>query len=229
MNDLRTIFKNEEYLYYLFELDYDSQYQNYIDHLNTDKLNTSTFNEYIPVINLNNLRYIEGTFLYYTIKCINSISKLNMLLENIIFSHTTYTPNLLRYTDKGVLKTCYIGCGYILDENYNFMFLAAFRSRVLNNCIINNQGYPDLVNMDISKGDVKIFITNSFIKDYRKIYNTVKKAILQPYVESGCELSIVDSDLIKASVYGNEFESSLDFETLEGRLSFIELLKNTIL
>lgn len=223
------IFNHNVYLRNLFGFERDARSGLDLSNFDINTLNTSTNNDYIPMISFNKLRYEYGTFLYHCIKCNDYIAQMKHFLDFLSFSYSARIGNRLVYTDKGVSKTCYVGYGYILDDKYNFMFLTAFRSRILPTNVGNREYELDMSNSEIAKGDVKIFITNSFMKDYRKLYNMVNKNILQPYIESGCELSIVDSDIIKDTVYGNEFERNSNFETLEDRLSFIELLRNTIL
>jgi len=184
----------------------------------TSTLNTSTNNDFIPIVNYENCYHKEDGIYFYHDLLPKGYTKgiLKYFLDYLTTSHN-YRVNKIMYTVSGVSKTFYVGKGFILDEDYNFLFLAAFRNHLFQEPMI------------ITKRDVKIYITNAFITEYKKIYNLVNKQILQPFIESGCELSITTSELIKDAVYGNEFERLSNFETLEDKLSFIETFRNTIL
>lgn len=191
-----------------------------------EAVNTSTENEFIPIINYNASRWIgDNVSIYYSLGINNVISfsskgSLSYIPRIVTNSNAVFTK-YIKYKEKGIDKVIYIGLGFILDEEGNILFLAAFR----NNLLMQYAGED----VEFTNRDVKIFITTTFMNEYRKIYNIINRNILQSFLESGCELSISNSELIKDIVYGNEFERLSNFETVEDKLSFIEAFRNTIL
>lgn len=194
----------------------------------TEVINTSTENEFRPIINYNASYFVgdseNNLYFYYSLKIENIIdysSRGNFLYITNYITNPNVLARCIRYKEKGVDKVIYVGFGFILDEVGNILFLAAYRNRIFNQ--------HDEEEIEVTNKDVKIFITTVFMNEHRRVYNAVKKGILQSFLEGGCELSISNSKLIKDVVYGNEFERLANFETVEDKLSFIEEFRNTIL
>ena len=197
-------------------------------HFSNEKISSSTNNEFMPTINLRVCKVVDNVILYPHI----DIGKgyINNTIQRNFLNSLTYKNvyfNNIKYTDKGESKSFYVGYGTILDEDGNFLFLASFRGHLLEKIIpLIGEGLRDI---PFSKKDIKIFMTGNFMTNYRKFYNLIMRNFLQDYIDSGCELSIMDSEMIKDSVYGNEFEDKSNFKTIEDKISFIEDFRNTIL
>lgn len=196
-----------------------------------ESLSTSTHNEFIPLPSF----FVGKVVSPNNVTIYPKIRKGKSAYKEILRRFTDKLTNRgsldyvrFEYKDGDVYRTLYVGYGFILDEDYNFLFLASFRG-----CL--NQRYMEFNEQDLEdslafgKRDIKIFITYDFMTTYRRFYNRVKREFLDEYLESGCELSIVDSDIIEDSVYGNEFEENSNLETIEDKMSFIEEFRNTIL
>lgn len=198
-------------------------------HFSNEEISSSTNNEFIPIINLRACKVVDNVILYPHID-IGKNYVYNTIQRNFLNSLTYKNIyfNNIKYTDKGESKSFYVGYGTILDEDGNFLFLASFRGHLLEK-IIPLIGEGLVRDIPFSKRDIKIFMTGDFMTNYRKFYNLIMRKFLQDYIDSGCELSIMDSEMIKDSVYGNEFEDKSNFKTIEDKVSFIEDFRNTIL
>lgn len=197
-------------------------------HFSNEEISSSTNNEFMPIINLVICKVVDNVILYPHIDIgknfVNNIAQKDFL-DSLTYKNRYF--NNIKYTDKGEPKSFHVGYGVILDEDGNFLFLASFRGHLLEKIIpLIGEG---LIDIPFSKKDIKIFMTGDFMNNYRKFYNLIMRNFLQDYIDSGCELSIMDSDMIKDSVYGNEFEDKSNFKTIEDKISFIEDFRNTIL
>ena len=199
------------------------------EHFDTSRISTITHNEFTPIVNFSAFKEVDGIIIYPEISFNNAYlykDAQKYLLIRLVNRHSGIS--YIEYTEKGELKKIYVGHGFILNEQYDFLFLASLRGHLLKESV---DIYDEDTSQEIyfTKRDVKIFMTNDFINNHRRFYNLLKREILQDYLESGCELSITDSDVIKDSVYGNEFERDSNFVTVEDKVSFIEEFRNTIL
>lgn len=197
-------------------------------HFNKNEISTITNNDFIPIINLTCCKVVDGIIMYPHINIssnyISGIIQRNFL-NKLVYKNKYF--NAVNYTDKGEEKNFYVGYGTIVNENNDFLFLVSFKGHLLEKTIpLIGEG---LTNIPFSKKDIKIFITGDFMDNHRKFYNIILRKFLQDYIDSGCELSIMDSEMIKDSVYGNEFEDKSNFKTIEDKISFIEDFRNTIL
>lgn len=194
-------------------------------------LSTVSYNKYIPLALLHNTIYLEDY--KYAYPKISLFSRDNSLYINyhVYFTQLVNFLTGFRYfgeisfKEDKVEKTIYAAFGTILDERGKILFLTAISSEAFLKTVVE----LGRVSFDtLSIRDKKIYISTE-LKSYKKVYKKVKETFLDDYLDSGCELSIMSSESIEKVVYGNEFESSLNLETVEDKKSFIDFFKNTIL
>lgn len=194
-------------------------------------LSTVSYNKYIPLALLHNTIYLEDY--KYAYPKISLFSRGNSLYLDYHAYFTRLVNFLTGFRNFGkisfkedkVEKTIYAAFGTILDERGKILFLTAISSEAFLKTVVEF----GRVSFDtLSIRDKKIYISTE-LKSYKKVYKKIKETFLDDYLDSGCELSIMSSESIEKVVYGNEFESSLNLETVEDKKSFIDFFKNTIL
>ena len=231
MINQNILFRNYR-LRYLFDFHSESNRFNspyeYNRFFVSENMSTITTNEFIPMINFRVFKIVDEVVLYPKIKkeVASYKSTIKDFTEKLV-THRAYGYSRVEFKDGDEYRKIYVGYGIILDEDYRILFLAAFRGHLYEKAETASLG--EELPVIFTTRDIKIFMSNRFIVDYRRFYNRVKREFLDEYLESGCELSIVNSEIIEDSVYGNEFERVSNFNTVEDKLSFIEEFRNTIL
>ena len=195
-------------------------------------LSTVSYNKYIPLALLHNTIYLEDY--KYAYPKISLFSRGNSLYVDyrVYFTQlvnflTGFRFGKISFKEDKVEKTIYAAFGTILDERGKILFLTAISSEAFLKTVVE-LGRGRISFDTLSIRDKKIYISTE-LKSYKKVYKKVKETFLDDYLDSGCELSIMSSESIEKVVYGNEFESSLNLETVEDKKSFIDFFKNTIL
>lgn len=218
MNDLISF--SNLYLRNLFNVDSPLGGYDHVEYKYSTDLSVAEDDSFIPISNYSHSKIVDGLKLYPKFK--SEYSYLSAGIQKDFSSYVTSEGvrnfRHIIYREKEEEKEFYVSYGCILDKECNFLLLVSFRGHLLEE---NFNGF--------TRRDVKIFITNEFMTDYRRFYNKAMKEFLQDYIESGCELSIASSSLINDSVYRNKFERDSNFMTVEDKISFIEEFRNTII
>jgi len=195
------------------------------DMITEDCIATATSNAFIPIINLRKYFFIGETIAYPKTNMLGFEQKIRLkdISDSLTLENVT---NSVTFKEDNILKKVITGKGIMVNEVGDILFLAAIKSEVFVNFIKGDKKIIRKSDYDIE--DFKIFISNKF-PTYKKVYNKIKKDILDDYIKEGFELSIMDSKLIEKSVYSNRFENTIEFNTVEDSKSFIEFFKSTIL
>lgn len=208
-------------------------------HIKEYEVFTSTASKYIPLLLQGNL--LQRRNIYENVEILPKISlmykqELHHYPWRMHFTeleyYLTYTNNItfsqLKFREGGEEKFLYISFGTILDDKGDILFITTAESKYFMSKILGGSSISFLLDDKELYSKIKIFISPK-LKDYKKVNNFLKKTFLDEYVELGCELSIMSSELIEKQIYGTEFESHVSFETIKDKENFIEFFKSTIL
>ena len=150
-------------------------------------------------------------------------------LESSLTNKDSTVFRKLKFKEGGEEKFLYISFGTILDDKGDILFITTAESKYFMSKVLEEgSSISFLLDDKELYSKIKIFISPK-LKDYKKVNNFLKKTFLNEYVELGCELSIMSSELIEKQIYGTEFESHVSFETIKDKEDFIEFFKSTIL
>ena len=209
-----------------------------LSHIEEYEVFTSTASKYIPLILQGNL--LQRRNIYEDVAILPKISLMyrqelhhypwRMHFTELEYS-LTYTNNIafsqLKFREGGEEKFLYISFGTILDDKGDILFITTAESKYFISNVLGGSSISFLNDKELYS-KIKIFISPK-LKDYKKVNNCLKKTFLDEYVELGCELSTMSSELIEKQIYGTEFESHVSFETIKDKENFIEFFKSTIL
>lgn len=222
-----------------FLLDLCSGSNSNLNHIEEYEVFTSTASKYIPLLLQGNL--LQRRNIYEDVAILPKISLMyrqelhhypwSILFRELKFALTNvYNTKFsqLKFREGGEEKFLYISFGTILDDKGDILFITTAESEYFMSNVLGGSSISLLLDDKKLYSKIKIFISSK-LKDYKKVYNFLKKTFLDEYVELGCELSIMSSELIEKQIYGTEFESHVSFETIKDKENFIEFFKSTIL
>ena len=210
-----------------------------LNHIKEYEVFTSTASKYIPLLLQGNL--LQRRNIYEDVAILPKISLMykqdlhhfpwhipfSMLEYYLTYENSTVFRQL-KFKEGGEEKFLYISFGTILDDKGDILFITTAESKYFMSNVLGGSSISFLLDDKELYSKIKIFISPK-LKDYKKVNNFLKKTFLNEYVELGCELSIMSSELIEKQIYGTEFESHVSFETIKDKEDFIEFFKSTIL
>ena len=222
-----------------FLLDLCSGSNNNLSYIKEYEVFTSTASKYIPLLLQGNL--LQRRNIYEDVAILPKISLMyrqelhyypwRIPFRELKFALTNTNKRYfsqLKFREGGEDKFLYISFGTILDDKGDILFITTAESKYFMSKILGGSSISFLLDDKKLYSKIKIFISPK-LKDYKKVYNFLKKTFLDEYLELGCELSIMSSELIEKQIYGTEFESHVSFETIKDKENFIEFFKSTIL
>ena len=210
-----------------------------LNHIEEYEVFTSTASKYIPLLLQGNL--LQRRNIYENVAILPKISVMYRQelhpypwrmrfteLEHAL-TYTNFTKfSQLKFKEGGEEKFLYINFGTILDDKGDILFITTAESKYFMSNVLGGSSISFLLDDKELYSKIKIFISPK-LKDYKKVNNFLKKTFLNEYVELGCELSTMSSELIEKQIYGTEFERYVSFETIKDKEDFIEFFKSTIL
>ena len=210
-----------------------------LNHIKEYEVFTSTASKYIPLLLQGNL--LQRRNIYENVAILPKISlmykqdlhhypwRMHFTELEYYLTYSNLTKfSQLKFREGGEEKFLYISFGTILDDKGDILFITTAESEYFMSNVLGGSSISFLLDDKKLYSKIKIFISSK-LKDYKKVYNFLKKTFLDEYVELGCELSIMSSELIEKQIYGTEFESHVSFETIKDKENFIEFFKSTIL